>query len=362
MDNNKKPDGTECSMIAFGKDQRFEVCYKSEMQAISGISYVVNGTETPASQKYSYKYTVYGEDEISISMERSGEVIYKDNEEVEDRTQCDFVDVDGVMCNSCEYCGNETYTVDCSNLPYGRMTVCESSMPVFFPLIQKSLEQKSMNDTPFVSSDPPSMLYFASDVPSVVPSDFSSDVSTDPPSDVSSDLSSILLSDVSSDVSSDIASGDGIECSIISIEKDQNFEVCFKAEMQAISGIGMFENGTQTAASQRYWYNYTIFGEYDISITMERSGEVQYTDKGEIDRTECDFVAIDGNVCSSCEYCGNDTYSVDCTNHPYGRKTKCESTFPVFFPLVEESLQQKSRCEFGNQTFIVKDLNEDGRE
>jgi hypothetical protein len=46
-------------------------------------------------------------------------------------------------------------------------------------------------------------------------------------------------------------------------------------------------------------------------------------------------------MCSSCYYCGEETYSADCTNVKDGRSTTCESTDTgaVFFPLTSAALK-----------------------
>jgi hypothetical protein len=45
-------------------------------------------------------------------------------------------------CASCTYCGNETYTADCTNIENGRMVYCETAAveTVYFPLTEAALE------------------------------------------------------------------------------------------------------------------------------------------------------------------------------------------------------------------------------
>lgn len=37
------------------------------------------------------------------------------------------VSIDGEFCSSCTYCGDYKYTTDCTNIPNGRKTSCESA-------------------------------------------------------------------------------------------------------------------------------------------------------------------------------------------------------------------------------------------
>jgi hypothetical protein len=191
-------------------------------------------------------------------------------------------------------------------------------------------------------------------VPSVDPSFFVSTYPSDNPSIQPSDGPSIQPSDSPSSMPTD----DGILCSDVAYN-GTSFPVCYKATMTAISGIGMFENGTETPASQLFNYEYDIYSANTIpigtgtTIRMQRSGEVQ----GQDDRTECDFVEINGQPCTSCRYCDDDVFSSDCTNIEHGRMVDCESVFPVYFPLLPvAALVNAYHCSEiydGLETFLV---------
>jgi hypothetical protein len=109
-----------------------------------------------------------------------------------------------------------------------------------------------------------------------------------------------------------------------------------------MAGGTMFNSsGTMSSTPEfhQYLYNSTIYYFDDrkldqpIIITMERSGEIEGTD----DRTTCNFLAMNGQNCTSCTYCGNEQYTADCTNLPYGLKTTtCEPCKPVVFPFYTE--------------------------
>jgi hypothetical protein len=64
----------------------------------------------------------------------------------DDDDKCEVsITVDGKTskCNSCRYCGSDSYSVNCTNLKNGRsFDVCESTVPdsVFFPLTASALE------------------------------------------------------------------------------------------------------------------------------------------------------------------------------------------------------------------------------
>jgi hypothetical protein len=45
-------------------------------------------------------------------------------------------------------------------------------------------------------------------------------------------------------------------------------------------------------------------------------------------------VAVNDVNCTSCDYCGNETYSTDCTNIQNGRSVECEPLYPIYFPLL----------------------------
>lgn len=262
--------GIQCTDISYD-NTTVPVCYKVTAEAISSIGMFENGTDTPASQQFNWQFELYDTDRTFtgyiVKVQRSGEV-----QGTEDRTECDFVEINGETCSSCDYCGNDRFTADCTNLVHGRSLECESISPLFFPL--------------------------------------------------TADAVSILQP------------GD-VECSMIDDGIDI-FEVCYEVSFSAISSIGQYPNGTSTPAGQRYFYDYKLnVSEFEsFNISMARSGEVEGTD----DRTECDFVEVDGEMCSSCSYCGDETFTADCTNILHGRFVECESAFPVFFPLTSDKL------------------------
>lgn len=59
-------------------------------------------------------------------------------------------------CNSCTYCGNDTYSYDCTNLVYGRMTrICElaTSDSILFPLTSDAFPVLIPSASPISPSD-----------------------------------------------------------------------------------------------------------------------------------------------------------------------------------------------------------------
>jgi hypothetical protein len=100
----------------------------------------------------------------------------------DDSNVCTGISVDGTNCTRCVFCGNETFTADCTNIPNGRLAVCESvAYPsLYFPLTDAAI------------AAPASPVAAASDFPSSTPTGF------DMPSDVPSNIQSSSPSDVPS--------------------------------------------------------------------------------------------------------------------------------------------------------------------
>jgi hypothetical protein len=200
------PNGITCSDTAAADEGgAFEVCYKSSMAAISGTSFSKNSTQGSASQVYWYNYTIYPKDSdeelFLITMSRSGEVL--DGGNGQDLTTCDYVVIDDEVCNSCNYCGNETFAADCNNVPMGRKTSCESVSDLFFPLTRQAVLPKTDSPSTLPSSIPSST---PSDVPSASPSDIPSSAPSDIPSSSPSDIPSSSPSDIPSSSPSDVPS------------------------------------------------------------------------------------------------------------------------------------------------------------
>jgi hypothetical protein len=110
------------------------------------------------------------------------------------------------------------------------------------------------------------------------------------------------------------------------------------------------ENGTITYIGG-YQNVYTILSDLnagDIRIGTEEEEAGIEIIVGRDDNDICSGIGViteSGNVtnsCQSCTYCGNNSYSFDCSNVPYGRVVNndhCESAIPgtvVFFPLTKE--------------------------
>jgi hypothetical protein len=96
--------------------------------------------------------------------------------------RCD-VEVDGSTCQLCTYCGDDKYTTDCTNIPQGRMTYCESAkvddftnelVDLFFPLTWSSPAETAVSPAPTFPTMMPS-----APGPSIIPASlFPSYVST----------------------------------------------------------------------------------------------------------------------------------------------------------------------------------------
>jgi hypothetical protein len=119
--------------------------------------------------------------------------------------------------------------------------------------------------------------------------------------------------------------------------------MCISNETSNRAFFGQYDNGTQTPVFEQHLYNSTIYYfegrklTEPYIITMKRSGEVDNTTTVgvDIDRTQCDYLAVNGVNCLSCTYCGDEMYKADCTNIMHGRVTaNCESSTPVLFPFL----------------------------
>jgi hypothetical protein len=185
-----------------------------------------------------------------------------------------------------------------------------------------------VDNVPFIPSDPPS-----SDA-TISPTDSNLfDLSIDPrydsttqPTEDHSDWDKYPIVPLSDD----------INCSFITYGKDTSFEVCYTAELELVNEVA-FENQGESPELQHFVYKYNVNGKNDSPVRIELSVEFLYENYFEKDVNRCD-VSIDEEFCQSCSYCGDDEYSVDCSNIPKGRITECEPSLPIFFPLVEDSL------------------------
>jgi hypothetical protein len=120
------------------------ICYSTELLPLSTLEDYGNGTLI-VYQTYSLTNTIYTsatkgnktrnlnrEDTIlmTFEMRRDGSFIYNGS----DTTTTKFAKIDGVAhCKSHEYCGDNKYSVDCTNIRFGRKIVCEPWEPFFFP-------------------------------------------------------------------------------------------------------------------------------------------------------------------------------------------------------------------------------------
>jgi hypothetical protein len=134
---------------------------------------------------------------------------------------------------------------------------------------------------------------------------------------------------------------------IVSSTGEPSFEVCSIASYTSPSPA-LFENGTVI-----YMGGYSA--EYVITKGIAEGTEVtddpkQFAGIGiSVSRDDFDKCTVlvqyaDSSMdkeCSGCKYCGDESYSVDCSNVDFGRKLEvCESTLPdvVFFPLTADAL------------------------
>jgi len=138
-----------------------------------------------------------------------------------------------------------------------------------------------------------------------------------------------------------------VECVDIAEDTGTTFEVCGIYE-----GFGpspaMLENGT-TVYLGGYGTNYTIIQglEAGTDTTAVNVPAEAYTGIGiyvyRDDNDACNVtVTLRGSGqedCQACSYCGNETYSADCTNLENGRDVNCESTTSIFFPLTAAALE-----------------------
>jgi hypothetical protein len=317
----------------FDGNSTFSVYYLPFIQAASSISADENGTIFPAYQTYFYNYVVYSDQDagfnpFNITIHRSGE---KDCTTGEDRTECDFFGVDDEQCNSCTYCGNEAFSADCTNVPFGRKIECESSSTLIFPLIAEVMDNSERLTGLDSMGGLTSTTFSPSDTSSGVGSMSFAGTTSFAPSDSNSDAGTMSFEH----------SG-GVDGASI-FDGNSTFRVYYRPFIQAASTISVDENGTIFQAYKTYFYNYVIYSDQDggfnpFNITIYRSGEKDCT-TGE-DRTECDFFGVDDEQCNSCTYCGNETFSADCTNVPFGRKIECESSSTLLFPLTSEVIEQ----------------------
>jgi hypothetical protein len=139
-----------------------------------------------------------------------------------------------------------------------------------------------------------------------------------------------------------------VECVDIAEDTGTTFEVC-----GIYSAFGpspaQLENGT-TIYIGGYSNDYTIVQGLEAG-TDTSSGNISASVYPGIEisvfRDDADICGVtvtapgstDKEACSTCTYCGNETYSADCTNLENGRDVNCESTVSIFFPLTAEALK-----------------------
>jgi hypothetical protein len=142
-----------CSDIVPDADSSsFEVCATASYTSPSPAQFE-NGTVVLMGG-YSNVYTIV--QGLKEGDESTGSLNEKADIEVsvsrDDSGQCDvFITMNDetAQCNSCSYCDNDSYSVDCTNIENGRSTYesCESSGQgvVFFPLTADALESPLEN-------------------------------------------------------------------------------------------------------------------------------------------------------------------------------------------------------------------------
>jgi hypothetical protein len=135
-------------------------------------------------------------------------------------------------------------------------------------------------------------------------------------------------------------------CSDIVPVDSPSFEVCATATY-ATPSPAAFSNGTVVYLGG-YYSTYTITqglnaGDETTGSPSEYSGIDVTVFRDDNDTCEIS-VSVDGETtkCTSCKFCGSDSYSADCTNLKNGRSFDiCESTAPdfIFFPLTAAALE-----------------------
>lgn len=147
-------------------------------------------------------------------------------------------------------------------------------------------------------------------------------------------------------------------CSDIVPADSPSFEVCATASY-ATPSPAVMQNGTVIYIGG-YYYTYSITqgleeGDETTGSPSDYSGIEVNVFRDDDDTCEVS-VTVDGETtqCSSCKYCGSDSFSANCTNLENGRAVEvCESTVPdfVFFPLTADALE--SPYEAALQAFWV---------
>lgn len=134
----------DCSTISNSRNGTFQVCSTGSFTSPSPA--VIDG-ETFYLGGYSYNYDIVrglkeGTETFSLS-DKALEKAYNNGIVIgvvlDDNEKCSVtitVKEKSTVCSSCRYCGDETFSSNCTNVPKGRVVNCESTAlgEVYFPM------------------------------------------------------------------------------------------------------------------------------------------------------------------------------------------------------------------------------------
>lgn len=142
-----------------------------------------------------------------------------------------------------------------------------------------------------------------------------------------------------------ISTSDGLLCDTIMPKNASSFEVCSIAFFEGPSIVSVEVNDSVSYEGD-YINDYLIYRSFpDAAGTSQSDVAIEYNAGYQIrvernqTSDECMGVWVNRQNCLSCTFCGNETYSADCTNLQFGRQATCENATQVFFPLTADALQ-----------------------
>jgi hypothetical protein len=144
-----------------------------------------------------------------------------------------------------------------------------------------------------------------------------------------------------------------VECSTISAATNAPFDVCATwtrsgpspAEIDGkLIYMGGYGTNYKIVTGLKEGVDTTALSESDLKKAYSKEISVLVKRDDDDKCTVTVNVKDESKVCSSCTFCGNDRYSVDCTGLKHGRNVTCESTGEgeVFFPFSKSALECSS--------------------
>jgi hypothetical protein len=300
----------------------FEVCYEDKISYVDGVTTKLRNGTRAAVPCFKHTYNIYNRDDMitpsfTIILKRTGNHVPNEV----DTSKFHVAKVAGIAkCKWSHYCGNNTFTADCTNLLYGRRAQCEPIKPFFFPFTADAV--RTAGRTPIVKLPKPTRVPVPKPIRAPVPAPTTSYTT--------------------------ISNGTALQCTNVTYTALANpFKVCYKTKHAIRRSVKYLWNRIQPYVIERHEYNHTIYNHNTTTVIgMIGVGQSTKTYPNGTTSILSVYVKVVGvALCNSYSSCGQDKISADCTNLQYGRKVTCESILHVFYPFTNEATTQNGKIK-----------------